>query len=133
MLEKPLPKPICPFMETAICLHCSEPLVGRSDKKFCDDHCRNTYHYENNRELSNFTRKVNLRLRKNRNILARLNKHEKTKVHREQMLEEGFKFSYLTNTFTSRRGSTYFFCYDQGYMELGNDFFMLVVKKKYVD
>lgn len=120
-------------MEQSTCLHCGETLQGRVDKKFCDDHCRNNYHYQNNRELSNYTRKVNLRLRKNRNILARLNKHDKTKVHREQLLENGFKFNYLTNTFTTRSGATYTFCYDQGYMELGNNFFMLVVKKKYVD
>jgi len=25
------------------CLHCDHVLKGRTDKKFCDDYCRNTY------------------------------------------------------------------------------------------
>lgn len=120
-------------MDSTVCLQCGEALQGRVDKKFCDDHCRNTYHYKSNRVASNYVRRVNLKLRKNRNILANLNHNEKTKVHREQLLERGFMFSYHTNMFTSRTGASYVFCYDQGYMELGNDFFMLVVKKKYVD
>jgi hypothetical protein len=29
-------------------------------------------------------------------------------------------------------GKTYFFCYDQGYLPLDNDFYALVVKEDYV-
>lgn len=29
--------------ETATCLNCDKTLKGRTDKKFCDDYCRNSY------------------------------------------------------------------------------------------
>ena len=31
-------------IEPKPCLSCSKPVKGRTDKKFCDDYCRNSYH-----------------------------------------------------------------------------------------
>jgi len=45
-----------------LCLACNEPLMGRSDKKFCDDQCRNDYNNKLNSDENNF-------MRKNRKIL----------------------------------------------------------------
>jgi hypothetical protein len=28
-----------------VCLFCLKPLRGRSDKKYCNDHCRSAYHH----------------------------------------------------------------------------------------
>ena len=33
------------------CLHCGEKLIGRVDKRFCDDQCRNTWHNSNPNHL----------------------------------------------------------------------------------
>ena len=34
-------------MET--CLECGEKIIGRSDKKFCNDACRNSYNNKQNK------------------------------------------------------------------------------------
>jgi len=51
-------------MEERYCLECGEPLIGRSDKKFCDDQCRNAYNNKLNRDHINLYRNINNKLRK---------------------------------------------------------------------
>ena len=114
------------------CLDCGEPIKGRADKKFCSDQCRNSYNNGLNRDANNFVRKVNNTLRKNRRTLELLNVSGKTRVTKERLIEEGFNFHYYTNTFLTNTGNTYHFCYDQGYRELENGNYMLVVRQEYV-
>ena len=78
-------------------------------------------------------RNVNNILRKNRRILEELNPNGKAKVHRDKLLERGFKFSYFTNLYRTKAGKTYHFCYDQGYLQLEDDFYALVIRQKYVE
>jgi len=111
------------------CLDCEEPLLGRADKKFCNDICRNNYNNRQNSETSNLVRRINRILIKNRRILMNLNPMEKTTVHRDKLAEKGFNFSYFTSTYTTRKGAVYHFCYEYGYLALDNDFFMLVLRK----
>jgi len=42
----------------------------------------------------------------------------------------GFSFEYFTNTYTTKADKTYFFCYEYGYLDLGNDYFALVYNNK---
>jgi len=49
------------------------------------------------------------------------------------MMEKGFNFRYHTNTYVTRSGKTYQFCYDQGYIELEGGYVALVVRQEYVD
>lgn len=115
------------------CLECDHPLQGRADKKFCCPQCRSMYHNRLNSDHLNFVRHINHILRKNRRILAALNPEGKARVHRDQLLEKGFRFRYFTNEYITRTGNVYRFCYEQGYLALENDFFALVVRKEYVD
>jgi hypothetical protein len=39
------------------CLNCSGDFVGRSDKKFCCDNCRNIFNHNNNKEKSRSNKK----------------------------------------------------------------------------
>lgn len=100
-------------METRQCLECGESIVGRVDKKFCSDLCRNAYNNSRNRDKTNLMRKVNGILRKNRYILESHNPDGKGKVSKAQLLKEGFDFSYFTNMYTTKTGKQYFFCYEQ--------------------
>ena len=115
------------------CLECEDEFIGRLDKKFCSDQCRSSFNNRLNSDATNFIRNVNNILRKNRRILTELNPDGKARVHRDRLLELGFRFSYFTNEYVTRSGNAYRFCYDQGYLELDNDFFALVVRKEYVD
>lgn len=115
------------------CLDCGQPISGRSDKKFCSDQCRNNYNNHSNADSTNYMRNVNNILRKNRRILAQLNPTDKIKLHKERLQIKGFNFNYFTNTYVTKNGTTYFFCYEYGYLPLPNDFYFLVKKGDYIE
>jgi len=120
-------------MEKRYCLECGEPLRGRADQKFCSDVCRTAYHNKQHAEKNTVIRHVNSILRKNRNILEKLNPEGKAKVTKDKLIAEGFNLSYFTNTYTTKTGSTYFYCYDQGYLPIEGNKYILVRKKEYID
>jgi len=109
------------------CLECGTRLLGRVDKKFCNDQCRNNYHNKEKREDSTHVRKVNSILRKNRNILKSLNPKGKAKVRGKELTERGFNFKYFTNIYKTKENRHYYFVYEHGYTDIGNDFFALVI------
>lgn len=110
------------------CLECGELIKGRIDKKFCDDHCRSNYHNRTKGPANTIIRNTNYRLRKNRKILADLNPRGKSKTSRKTLIKRGFDFNCITSYYTTKAGKTYYFIYEQGYLELDNDEFALVVK-----
>src|SRR5690606_11433719 len=81
---------------------------------------------------NNMIRNINNALRKNRRILeALLPPNEDTvRITRQHVLERGFNFNYLTHTYTNRKGNTYFFCYDFGYLDLEGEWLLVVRVKK---
>lgn len=114
------------------CLECKKTFHGRTDAKFCCAACRSAFHYRANKEGSEVVKKVNVILKRNRRILADFNGTGKSRVRRQDLIINGFNFSYLTNTYVTRKGKVYKFCYDQGYLDEEGDFLTLVVKKDYV-
>lgn len=110
------------------CLECGEKIVGREDKKFCSDGCRNAYNNKINKDSTNYMRNINNKLRKNYRILSELNSDGKSKTTRTKLLSKGFDFGFFTNILQTKTGNTYYFLYDQGYLPLDNDFYMLVKK-----
>jgi predicted nucleic acid-binding Zn ribbon protein len=46
------------------CPECGEKIIGRIDKIFCSDQCRNTYNNRQNRASTNLIRKINSKLQK---------------------------------------------------------------------
>ena len=110
------------------CLECSEKIVGREDKKFCSDGCRNSYNNKINKDSTNYMRNINNKLRKNYRVLSDLNLEGKSKTTKTKLLSKGFDFDFFTNILNTATGNTYFFVYDQGYRALDNDFYMLVKK-----
>jgi predicted nucleic acid-binding Zn ribbon protein len=112
-----------------VCLECGEKIVGREDKKFCSDGCRNSYNNKINKDSTNFMRNINNKLRKNYRILSEINTEGKSKTTRAKLLSKGFDFEFFTNILETKTGNTYFFVYDQGYRTLEDDFYMLVKKE----
>ncbi|PWG05971.1 hypothetical protein [Polaribacter aquimarinus] len=113
-------------MENRKCLECNEIVKGRIDKKFCSDYCRNAYNNKVNKDSKNLIRNINNRLRKNYKILSELNTSGKTKVSRTKLYDKGFDFNFLTSIYTTKTGNTYFYIYDQGYLPLENETFLLI-------
>lgn len=108
-------------METRSCLECGKSVYGRSDKKFCDDTCRNAYNNRQNADANNFVRNVHNLLRRNRRILEELNPEGKGETTRTQLLTKGFDFTYHTSTMTTKAGISSFFCYEYGYQMLDDE------------
>lgn len=112
------------------CLDCGEPMIGRADKKFCSDQCRNNYNNKRNSDVNNLMRNINNILRRNRRILEDLIPDEKAIVPKDKLSDLGFSFQYFTHIYTTRKGGVYYFCYDYGYIDIGNDLLTLVYRKR---
>ena len=119
-------------MEQKVCLDCGAIIIGRADKKFCSDLCRNSYNNSKNRTTNNLVRKINSILKRNRDVLITINTKGKTNISKKKLLDAGFNFNYFTNVYQTKQGKKYYFCYDQGYLPLENDYFTLVVKQDYI-
>ncbi len=104
--------------DVRFCLHCSKPLVGRSDKKFCNDQCRSSYNNTHKKDVEKLILTVNQILRKNRTILKSLNPSGKAVVNREFLEERDFDFNYYTSIHKTKVGDLYYYCYDMGYFVL---------------
>lgn len=113
------------------CLECGNKLVGRTDKKFCGDYCRNAYNNRLNRDNTNMIRNVHNRLRKNYRVLEKMNPSGKTKILKKEMLQNGFDFTYFTSIYTTKKGNVYYFVYDQGYLLLSDNTTCVLVKREF--
>lgn len=112
------------------CLACGKAVKGRTDKKFCDDYCRNNYNNQLKADETNFVRNIMNALRKNRLILQQvLGDKMIMKTRTEPLLGNGFQFKYHTNTYDNKKGGLYYYCFEYGYLPLDNEF-ILVVKRK---
>ena len=113
------------------CPECGDKILGRSDKRFCSDQCRNTYNNRLNSDETNTVRNINNILRKNRRVLQELNKQSgKTLVSKDTLLQHGFNFTYSTHSYKTQKGSEYRYCYEQGYLFLEDKNLYLLVTSK---
>ena len=119
-----------PKNEQKGCLECGEKIKGRSDKKFCSDVCRVAYNNKLNRDETNYMNNVMILLRKNRRILLELNTTGKTRVSRETLNKNGFDFNYFTSQYKTKDNAVYYYCFEQGYLPIENNWYLLVVKKE---
>jgi predicted nucleic acid-binding Zn ribbon protein len=119
------------MQEKKTCPVCGDAIIGRIDKKFCSDQCRNEFNNKQNQDANSFIRRINHSLRKNRRILEALNPEGKTKISKNKLVNKGFDFRYFTSIYRTKTGNTYYFCYEQGYLPLDNDFYALVRRDEY--
>lgn len=114
------------------CLYCGKPVKGRTDKKFCNDYCRNNYNNQLKSTTTNLVRNINNALGKNRRILESLlaEGEDMSKANEARLIELGFQFKYITHLYTNKKGNTYYFCYDMGYLPLENGWYLIVKRKE---
>lgn len=109
------------------CLECGHPILGRNDKKFCNDACRNSYNNKQNRDNSNLMRAIHRKLRNNYRIISTLKFYEgKYKTTQTHLKSLGFDFEYITHLKKYKNGAEYRFLYDIGYKLLEDDGVLLV-------
>lgn len=106
--------------KVTLCENCGKELKGRSDKRFCDDSCRNTYNHRQRMPDNEVMSPVINILKKNRNILmTEFDKDHRT-MTKSELMSLGFNFDYCTQRKTLSL-SQYYFCFDYGYELLPND------------
>lgn len=115
-----------PSLNERICLYCGESFKGRSDKKFCDTQCRNSYNNKVNRIHELRIIEINKILRKNRSILNKLCPMAKSSVPRKYLELSGFDFEHFTNLYRSPEGYTYYIVYDHGYRPVSADEVLII-------
>jgi hypothetical protein len=110
------------------CVNCDKPLKGRTDKKYCDDNCRNEYFNKQKEIERKEIRTIDIALKRNRRILKEvLKEKESVTVPEKQLQEKGFVFHYHTHHLTTKtKQHEYLFCYDYGYHALGNGYFKVI-------
>lgn len=115
------------------CIHCGRKIVGRVDKKFCDDYCRNSYNNLKNSDATNFVRNINYTLRKNRRILEGFvpEGEQIKKVPKDELVRAGLNFKYFTHTVKNKNNQQYIFVYDYGYLHLSEEIILVVKSKNY--
>ncbi len=115
------------------CKECGKPLIGRIDKKFCNDQCRFQYNNKKKRVHESAILNINQQLRKNRTIIKSLNPVGKTTVRRSLLKNMGFSFDFFTHLYRTEKGTTYYFNYDYGYTLIEDEKIVLVTYQDYMD
>ena len=106
-------------LERKFCLACGSFLAGRTDKKFCDDSCRTSWHNRSRQDLSYVFRETDSILRLNRKILhSVLDAGGETRMDKRKLLASGFKPEYLTRIGTDSLGVTIRYYYEFGLRRL---------------
>ena len=100
------------------CLACGKELKGRSDKKFCDLHCKSSFHYRKYLEQTPpFYNKVDNQLKLNRKILKNYNKSGKATIRALTILDLGFNPKFFTHYWKNAKGDVYLFVYEFGFLK----------------
>ena len=119
------------------CLNCGKVLEGRSDKIYCDVHCKSSYQYAQTKlKGPTFYQKVDKQLKLNRKILKDYNKAGKAIVRKNIVEKEGFNPNHFTHYWKNSKGDTYLFVYEFGFMkksEHGIDKYILVKWQDYMN
>lgn len=118
------------------CSACGKILEGRSDKKYCDVHCKSAFQYQQSKlEAPRFYNKVDNQLKLNRKLLKHYNKAGKTTIRASILIAEGFNPKFFTHYWKNKKGDVYLFVYEYGFLskkEQEHDKYVLVQWQDYM-
>lgn len=115
-------------MEKKVCLECEEIIRGRSDKKFCSDSCRTSYHNRSNLDKPEVIKFIDFQLKRNRKILKKFYSQfadNKVEIPVKQFTHMGFAFDFYTHKETLQ-SNEFVFCYEYGYNKIDENKVMLI-------
>jgi predicted nucleic acid-binding Zn ribbon protein len=100
---------------TRNCEECGTIIKGRSDKRFCDDHCRSAYNYRSARKENQELQRVHKQLKRNRKILKLFWDAGQREVLVQLLKLNGFEFDYITRIKHGVRDQIIYSCYEFSY------------------
>lgn len=112
------------------CLLCGAPLVGRNDKRFCDDACRSGYHNREGREQNGFILHINKILKRNRKILGDCYNQIPQPIATQKLMEYGFLFGFCTSIELINRKEEIRYCYEYGYRVMSKKYIRIVKREQ---
>lgn len=116
-----------------ICLDCGDKILGRSDKKFCSDQCRNNYNNRLNRDSNNYVRNVHGLLRRNRKILSDLYDDGHRRLHRDALIALGYNFTFFTHMVETAESLKWIYCFEFGFRDGGGGYLELNQNNSYLE
>ena len=110
------------------CRYCGSVIFGRADKKFCGDGCRSSFNNGRKGERDDEIKAVNTTLFRNRKILSQILEDgvESVRILKDRMSLLGFNFRYHTHITPFGNNMACLYCYDYGYIDLGNSRLLVV-------
>ena len=113
------------------CRLCKKNLVGRIDKKFCNDQCRTAYHNLKRRKIRKiFISNMNQKIKKNNKILMELKmQYGSKKISTDLLEDKGFLFSYFSHEWCDSYNKTYRYCIDYGYVIEESGIYIIEMRK----
>ena len=115
---------------------CDDPLIGRTDRKYCSDQCRYLENNKNKQETERAILEANKTLRKNRAILKKLCPSGKATVRREILDAMGYDVNFFSSIFLTGKKMIYYVCYDYGFtplLEKGIEKALIITKQDYMN
>jgi hypothetical protein len=110
------------------CLYCGNALKGRTDKKFCNELCRNAFNNGKKTAERKSIQQVDQSLKRNRKILATIiEDSEIAIVDKFSLVKMGFDSKYHTHQLVNRKNETYKYCYDLGWKEIDGGLKVMIV------
>lgn len=97
------------------CIECGATLSGRSDKKFCSDYCRATWHNRLYRKSVSEQSPVTRILRQNYAVLTRLLGSGRHRADRHHLEQWQFNPAYCTASRRDPLGRRIYSCYSYTY------------------
>jgi len=113
------------------CRICKQPIIGRTDKLYCNINCKNYYHIQLRKASAKVVAKWDNILHKNHRILMEVMGKNTTqkKVKRTVLDRKYFNFFTVTGYYTNKQGKMYNYVYNFAWM-IFSDAEVLIVKRK---
>ncbi len=109
-----------------MCRECGKTLTGRSDKVFCEDTCRVSWHNRNRQEEERIFRPVWNTLKNNYHILRRMY-HSPSPGRVSFRLMQHLGYDFTCHTACDPSGSV--FCFDYGYRWFEGGQYLQIIHK----
>ncbi len=103
-----------------LCLTCGNKLTGRSDKKYCNEACKNEFHNQQGVRTPAFEKNQLSAARKNRSILSKIEASGMAEINLKELELCGFDFEGLTGLKFLDKGSFLLYCFDFSLQLKGN-------------
>lgn len=114
------------------CIYCEKALLGRADKRFCSTACRTAHHNQLHPEKDAEMQQIIKILKKNRRLLKHFSPKGNTTIRKTTLCDLGYDFRYFTNIYLTKKGLTYYICFDYGIRILDSEKCLIINRQAYM-